>query len=125
MTLEMAQNILEPFLLKKDEGRLDIAFMGGETLMAMSMIRPLVEWIEKGNWNRSYRLFGSTNGTLLTTELKNWLKEHSHILSLGLSYDGLPTSQTNNRGSNNIDIDFFLSTWPKQPIQMTINTETV
>lgn len=124
MTLEMAQNILEPFLLKRG-GRLDIAFMGGETLMAMSMILPLVEWIEKGNWNRSYRLFGSTNGTLLTTELKNWLKEHSHILSLGLSYDGLPTSQTNNRGSNNIDIDFFLSTWPKQPIQMTINTETV
>ena len=78
MTLEMAQSILEPFLLKT-AGRLDIAFMGGETLLAIDVIKPLVEWAEKGIWNRRYRFFGSTNGTLLNPNLKFWLKEHRLI----------------------------------------------
>ena len=124
MTLEMAQSILEPFLVE-DKGLLDITFMGGETLLATDVIRPLVEWIEKGNWKRRYRFFGSTNGTLLNKELKQWLKEYRSILTLGLSYDGLPEAQNNNRGGCDIDIDFFIETWPKQPIQMTINTDTV
>lgn len=124
MTLEMAQSILEPFLVE-DKGLLDITFMGGETLLAIDVIRPLVEWIEKGNWKRRYRFFGSTNGTLLNEELKQWLKEHRSILTLGLSYDGLPEAQNNNRSGDDIDIDFFIETWPKQPIQMTINTDTV
>lgn len=124
MTLEMAQSILEPFLMK-DTGLLDITFMGGETLLAIDVIRPLVEWVENGNWKRRYRFFGSTNGTLLNRELKEWLKRHSPSFTLGLSYDGLPSAQCNNRGSDNIDIDFFIQTWPKQPIQMTINAETV
>lgn len=124
MSLEMAQSILEPFLMK-DGGLLSIAFMGGETLLAIDVIRPLVEWIENNKWDRPYRLFGSTNGTLLTPELKEWILQYKQHLTFGLSYNGLPSSQNNNRGNNNIDIDFFIKTWPKQPIQMTINTETV
>ena len=124
MSLDMAKSILEPFLMKR-AGRLDITFMGGETLLAIDVIRPLVEWVENGNWNRIYRFFGSTNGTLLNAELKEWLKKHSDVLTLGLSYDGLPTAQSNNRGNDNIDLDFFIHTWPEQPIQMTINTDTV
>lgn len=124
MTLEMAQSILEPFLLNGN-GLLDITFMGGETLLAMDVIKPLVEWVKQGTWNRKYRFFGSTNGTMLTNDLKKWLKEYSNVLTLGLSYDGLPSAQDNNRGSTNIDIDFFIKVWPQQPIQMTINTETV
>lgn len=124
MTLNMAQSILEPFL-KKKEGLLNIAFMGGETLKAIDVIRPLVEWVEKNKWNRRYRFFGSTNGTLLNNDLKKWLRAHSNIFTLGLSYDGLPSAQTSNRGVKNIDIDFFIKTWHRQPIQMTINTKTV
>lgn len=124
MTLEMAQSILEPFLLRNG-GMLNIAFMGGETLLSINMIRTLVEWIENRKWNRKYRFFGSTNGTLLSEDLKIWLKQHRDSFTLGLSYDGLPTAQINNRSPIAIDIDFFIKTWPKQPIQMTINTETV
>lgn len=124
MSLEMAQSILEPFLMK-ESGMLNIIFVGGETLLAIDVIRPLVEWIEKGKWNRSYRLFGSTNGTLLTPELKEWLKAHKNLLTLGLSYDGLPSVQSLNRSNDSIDIEFFINTWPRQPIQMTINSESV
>lgn len=124
MTLGTAKSILEPFLLKSS-GLLDITFMGGETLLAIDVIKPLVEWVKQGKWNRKYRFFGSTNGTMLTNDLTSWLKEHSDVLTLGLSYDGLPSAQDNNRGNIDIDIDFFIKTWPQQPIQMTINTDTV
>lgn len=124
MTLGMAQSILEPYLQKN--GRLiDITFMGGETLLAIEVIRPLIEWIEGKKWNSQYRFFGTTNGTLLNEDLKDWIKKHSHSLTLCLSYDGLPSAQSNNRCSDEIDIDFFIKTWPQQPLQMTINEETV
>lgn len=124
MTFEMAQSILEP-LLHKEGGLLDIKFYGGETLLSFGLMRSLIEWVEKGTWNRRYRFFGSTNGTLLNPEIKQWLREHAHILTMGLSYDGLPSSQYNNRGYDFVDVDFFIETWPYQTIQMTINVDTV
>lgn len=124
MSLEMAQQILEPFLMMQGDF-VEIAFMGGETLLAIDVIRPLVEWAEQGEWNRKFRFIGTTNGTLLTPELKTWLKLHRKSLTLGLSFDGVPSAQKNNRGNDNIDLDFFIQTWPFQPLQMTINTETV
>lgn len=125
MTLEIAKNILRP-LLSKSGGIVDITFMGAETLMAESVIRPLVEWAEAGTWRRLFRFLGSTNGTLLTGELKRWLTRHRHSLVLGLSYDGLPSVQQSNRGcASEIDVDFFIQTWPMQPVQMTINSSSV
>ena len=123
MTLEKAQLILEPFLMK--EHKLDIIFVGGETLLAIDVIRPLVEWVQSNQWKSDFRFFGSTNGTLLTPELKDWLTENKQVLTLGLSYDGIPATQLENRGNDNIDVDFFIETWPHQPIQMTINSESV
>lgn len=69
MSLTMAKKIIEP-LLNKDEGILDITFVGGETLIAIDVIIPLVEWIENRKWKKKYRFFGSTNGTLLGSPVK-------------------------------------------------------
>ena len=124
MSLEMAKTILEPFLMKQ-AGPVDITFMGGETLMAINVIKPLVEWAKQNKWNRKYRFLGSTNGTLLNDELKQWFYDNRRYVILGLSYDGIPSAQTANRGCDDIDVEFFIRTWPKQPIQMTINTDTV
>lgn len=123
MTLEMAQKILEPFLKKDDD--LLVTFMGGETLLAIDTICHLIEWVENEYKGKKIRFFGSTNGTLLSEEVKHWLLLHHDIVTLGLSYDGIPSAQIANRKNNNIDIDFFIQTWPQQPIQMTINTQTV
>ena len=123
MTLEKAQFILEPFLMKGN--RLDIIFVGGETLLAIHVIRPLIEWVKARKWESDYRFFGSTNGTLLTADLKEWLTLNKQVLTLGLSYDGIPATQLENRGNDNIDVDFFIKTWPYQSIQMTINSESV
>ena len=124
MTLETAKAILEPFLMK-DDGWLDIIFVGGETLMATDVIRPLVEWAKNGGYKRHCRFFGSTNGTLLNDELKAWLTEYKDHLILSLSYDGIPSVQKNNRGCDDIDTDFFIRTWPGQSIQMTVNSNSV
>lgn len=124
MTLELAQKILEP-ILNKDNGVVDITFMGGETLMAIKVIRPLVDWAERRSWKRHYRFLGATNGTLLDSELKEWLWKHRNNFTLGLSYDGIPAVQDENRGYSDIDLDFFIKTWPHQPIQMTINEASV
>lgn len=124
MSLEMAQSILEPFL-SKSMGLLTIAFMGGETLLAFNTIKHLTEWIKAKKLKRKYRLFGSTNGTLLNEDMKQWLKSNADIITLGLSYDGIPSAQKYNRTELYVDLDFFINTWPKQPIQMTINTDSV
>ncbi len=125
MSLAQAQRILEPVLLKK-AGPVDIIFMGGETLLAINVIRPLVEWAENLGAKRLFRFVGSTNGTLVTEELKVWLSEHKRTIILGLSYDGLPDVQQHNRATGNrIDVDFFVRTWPEQELQMTINEDSV
>lgn len=124
MSLPMAQKILEPLLNKKD-GLLDITFVGGETLLAIDIIKQLVEWVECGNWKKQYRFFGSTNGTLLDEDLKRWIEPRKGIFTLALSYDGIPSVQKSNRGSLTVDLDYFIKTWPNQPIQMTINSNAV
>lgn len=124
MDLDTAKFILEPLLLK-DNGPLDITFLGGETLLAIEVIKPLVEWAEARKWKRPYRFLGTTNGTLLTDEIRSWLETHKLFITLGLSYDGVPSAQKENRGRTDIDIDFFINTWPRQPIQMTINEASV
>lgn len=124
MTLARAQSILEP-LLNVAAGPLDITFVGGETLLKIDLICALVEWIEERTWKRKYRFLGTTNGTLLTDEIKEWLVKHKDIVTLALSYDGLPTTQSFNRTKLNIDLDFFIKLWPQQPIQMTIDSNSV
>jgi len=125
MTVEMGQAILEPLLRDERNGWLDVIFVGGETLIAFNVIKQLVEWAESLDTSRSFRFFGSTNGTLLESDMKQWFSDHTSSITLGLSYDGLPSTQKRNRGKEVIDLDFFIKTWPNQPIQMTIDAESV
>lgn len=125
MSLSQAQAILEPVLMK-EAGPVDIVFMGGETLLAINVIIPLVEWAEHLGARRLFRFVGSTNGTLLTPRIRKWLTEHRRSIILGLSYDGIPEVQQQNRATGDrIDIDFFAENWPEQTFQMTVNEESV
>lgn len=126
MSLETAKNILTP-VLEESGDVLQVTLMGAETLVAFDMIRDLVEWAEMNSQKRKCLFYGSTNGTLLTPEQKKWFYEHRNSITLGLSYDGIPDIQENNRGTSmyEIDLNFFLKTWPNQKIQMTINEHSV
>jgi radical SAM protein with 4Fe4S-binding SPASM domain len=127
MTKETAFNIVENALQNKDAA-VEIDFHGGEPFLKFDAMRETAEhfW-KKHNPKNQYVFFATTNGTLLTKDIKKWLSEHKEHFWCGLSYDGTKTMQDANRShsSSNIDLDFFVKTWPEQPIKMTISRATL
>ncbi len=111
----------------KDFDEMEIDFMGGEPFMNFPLIKEIVEWLETGVIDIPYVCFATTNGTLITDEIKNWLREHRQTINLGVSYDGNSEMQSTNRGTDkyNLDLDFFHELWPKQALRVTISKETL
>ena len=111
----------------EDFDEMAIDFMGGEPLMNFPLIKAVVEWLENGAIDVPWICYGSTNGTLLTDEIKGWLREHRRAIVLNASYDGNTKMQSTNRGTDlhNIDLDFFHDLWPEQSLHMTISKETL
>lgn len=111
----------------KDFDQLEIDFMGGEPFMNFPLIKEIVEWLETGAINVPFICFATTNATLLTDEIKDWLREHKQTVNLGASYDGNSEMQSTNRGTDkhNIDLEFFKELWPHQSSRMTISKETL
>lgn len=110
-----------------DFDELEIDFMGGEPFMNFPLIKEIVEWLEGGVIDIPFICFATTNATLLTDEIKHWLRKHKHIINLGASYDGNSQMQSTNRGTDkhNIDLEFFKELWPNQGLHMTISKETL
>lgn len=106
---------------------LELSFMGGEPLLEFYAIKELSEWVWSRDWPLKYILFASTNGTLLTEEMKSWFTTNKDRIVLGISLDGQPLSQSGNRGraATEIDIDFFVKTWPLQGIKATVSKESL
>ena len=106
---------------------LEIDFMGGEPFMNFPLIKKIVEWLESGVIDVPFICFATTNATLLTDEIKDWLREHKQTINLGASYDGNNEMQTTNRGTEkyNVDLDFFKELWSHQGLHMTISKETL
>lgn len=106
---------------------MEIDFMGGEPFMNFTLIKSVVEWLETGVISVPWICFATTNGTLLTDEIKDWLREHKNSIFLSASYDGNSKMQSTNRGTDkhNIDLNFFHELWPNQAFHMTISKETL
>lgn len=106
---------------------MEIDFMGGEPFMNFPLIKSIVEWLEDGVISVPWICFATTNGTLLTDEIKNWLREHKNSITLSASYDGNSKMQFTNRGTDkyNLDLAFFREVWPHQAFHMTISKETL
>lgn len=131
MSLDLAKEIiLREAQFVKDSDQFDeiqIDFMGGEPFMNFPLIKEIVEWLESGVIDVPWICFATTNGTLLTDEIKAWLSEHKQAINLGASYDGTNQMQSTNRGTDkhNIDLAFFHELWPHQALHMTISKETL
>ena len=131
MSVDLAKDIVSreaQFVSNSDRfDELQIEFMGGEPFTNFDLIRELVEWLEKGAINVPWICYSSTNGTLLTNEIKDWLQEHNSSLVVGASYDGNIEMQSTNRGTDDhsIDLELFHKMWPFQPLHMTISKETL
>ena len=106
---------------------LEIDFMGGEPLMNFPLIKSVVEWLEQGVISVPWICFATTNGTLLTDEIKAWLREHKTSINLGASCGGTVQMQSVNSGTDKYkpDLEFFREVWPNQALHMTISKETL
>lgn len=117
------QNILTETFNSGNYKALELGLMGGEPLLEFCKIKEICEWMWSCAWPLPYIVFASTNGTLLTDEMKQWFKINKNKIVLGISLDGSSTSQFLNRGvkESAIDISFFIDTWPDQGIKATIS----
>jgi radical SAM protein with 4Fe4S-binding SPASM domain len=130
MPLEVARNaVTGVFKVGKesDFDEIEIDFIGAEPLTAFERLKEISEWIWGRSWCKPHILFATTNGTILTDEMKGWFAQNKKRIYLGLSYDGVAETQDHNRSNSSgaIDLNFFLENWPEQHLKMTITETTV
>ena len=114
-------------ILCYENNRAEITFFGGEPLLRFDLIKSIFDYtITKYKFD-NYRFFASTNGTILTDEMKKWFHNNKDRFVLGLSLDGGKVSQDENRSNsfNLIDFHFFLFNSPKQNVKMTISEKSI
>ena len=106
-----------------DTDGIEITFIGGEPLIEFELEKEIYEYTYKKYKDSSYIFYATTNGVLLTDEMKQWFTDHKDTFVLGLSLDGLPETHNHNRSNSydKIDKEFFIKTWPYQGIKMTIS----
>ena len=130
MTADRAKNIIAEQVanLTDDYDSVEIQFMGGEPLLEFSLITEVSEWLWSTHFGKKLLvLFAPTNGTLLNEEMKEWFTKNREKINLGLSFDGDMNMQNANRSSSfgDVDLDYFVKTWPDQSVKMTISPETI
>lgn len=130
MTELQAKNYICEQVEKLDNSyeEFEVQFMGGEPLMVFPLIREVSEWL----WQQVFKkplaqIFIPTNGTLLTEDIKKWCTQYKDKVCLGLSFDGNRLMQNRNRSNSasQVDLSFFVATWPRQSVKMTLSPETL
>lgn len=131
MTFETAKKILQDeFALVEnsaDYDEIEIDFMGGEPFMNFTLIKQVVEWLERDPPPVPYICFATTNGTLVHKH-ERWLRAHSGSFRLGGSYDGTAKMQQTNRGTGRKFYDntkLLHDLYPDQGFHMVISKETL
>ncbi|GMO36566.1 MAG: 4Fe-4S cluster-binding domain-containing protein [Termitinemataceae bacterium] len=106
-----------------DLNAIEISFIGGEPLLEFDLIKEIVQYANCKKTKYRHIFYATTNGTLLTNEMKSWFSKNKNIFWLGLSLDGTRETHNFNRSNSydKIDIDFFRTTWPEQSIKMTLS----
>jgi len=128
MNIQVAKDALtHEFNNSTDFDEIEIDLFGGEPTLCMDLIKELVEWTYIQGFTKPYIFFLETNGTLVHDESQKWLLKNREYVWAGISIDGLPETHNKNRSNSyeNIDIDFFVRTYPGQSVRMTINNDTI
>ena len=128
MTCETAMECVDQVCNQvKCGATIEFLFFGGEPLLRFDLIRQVVRYVIEKQPKQKCRFFASTNGVLLTDDMKEWFRGKKDIFVLGLSLDGERKSHNYNRSQSydKIDIGFFKETWPKQNVKMTVSEHTL
>ena len=134
MSLETAKRVLDSELADIDDDTIvEIELIGGEAFLAFSLIKNIVDYVDRRYRNKRIHYSCTTNGTLVHGEVQKWLSAHRTKFFCSLSLDGTPWMHNRNRpfkesgqGSfDSIDIDFFTKTWDPVNAKMTVSPETL
>lgn len=124
MTLGTARKCIDWIFenVPKEFNEIEISLIGGEPLIKFDLIKEIYCYTKLKRTDYKYFFFITTNGTLLTDEMKVWFSKHREDFILGLSLDGTPDVHNHNRSNSfsKIDIDFFKRNWPFQGVKMTL-----
>lgn len=124
MPVSVAKQILDQELNMEDGfDFVQIEYFGGEPFLAFSEMKEIHEYLISNKWRKKYRVNTTTNGTLVHGEIKRWLYENRDTITCCLSLDGNKAAHDINRCNSfdQIDLDFFQSTWSDPSIKMTIS----
>lgn len=125
MSIETARRCLDWIFDNVPSGmeNVEIGFIGGEPLLEFDLIREAIEYVRSRPRQHKYIFYATTNGTLLTSEMKQWCSAHRDIFVLALSLDGAKETHDYNRSNSfdRIDLDFFRETYPNQSVKMTLS----
>lgn len=126
MSFECSVSWIEKCLNQRDVF-VDIYLFGGEPLLQFNLLRDICEWTWERDWPAKYHFMVQTNGTLLNQEMKHWFLKYREQISICLSIDGKKATHDANRNNSfdKIDLAYFLNTWPKQPVKMTISKSNI
>ena len=127
MSFDTAVRIISRELSNQSASKIYFDFIGGEIFTEWKLFRDICEWLMSEPREIPYVICASTNGTLLNEDMRRWLVLHRDKVVLTLSFDGDYRMQEVNRrtGRYNVDIDFFVETWPDQGIKMTVSPATL
>ncbi len=126
MTFDTAQRCLDYIFNNIPAYAVDgveLGFIGGEPLLEFGLIKDMYEYSHKKYSNIEQLFYATTNGTILTDDMKNWFTAHRDSFVLGLSLDGTKDCHNINRSNSfdKIDMQFFLENWPNQGVKMTLS----
>ena len=126
MHISTAQRIISERIQKYGIEDLEVDFHGGEPFINFGLIRDLCEWCWKEYPTHQIKFFTTTNGTILTEEIREWLVKNKNRFAVALSLDGTLEMNFLNRGTRLSEktIQFFYNLWPEQPVKMTVSKET-
>lgn len=104
-----------------------IKLHGGEPFLEFEKIKAFCEGLWSVYRKEKYKIHITTNGTLVHSEIAEWISQNKNRLILKLSIDGAKLSHNMNRSNSfdQIDLDFFIKNFPDIRINMTITPQTI
>lgn len=130
MSLDVAYHCVDDIVQTqclRNSKAVNLNFFGGEPLLRFDLIKEVYNYVEEKYPRFDITFFASTNGTLLTEEMKKWFSLHKNNFCLGLSLDGAKDTQDHNRSNSFdlIDIKYFVDNWPNQYFKLTISDYSI
>lgn len=121
------RSIIETFENSDGYDEINIDFMGGEPFLNFPLIKEISEWIWSRDWEKSYIISASTNGTKIHGRIKKWLAVNKERFTVCLSCDGTRDMHNQNRSYSFdlIDFSFYLACWPDQSLKLTVSPATL